>query len=153
MNNMTIEDIEVPEEMFRVIYRAWLSDPGQWTEPRLKHAVALGLLHLSNNPIVPTVNECSDISASVRQHRCADISSVRCYIEWQRRMFLKREPGITLSGDWPSSTCVECGEKMPSGQTRRCPSGGEMGTGFCTHHVPAAIRKALDLGRSEAKGE
>lgn len=98
MKNIRVEDIEVPEEMFQVIYKTWLSDPAQWTGPRLKHAVALGLMHLAENPIVPSIEEANDVgttaSAITNYSSSSKHYTVEACIEWQRRMFLKREPEL-----------------------------------------------------------
>jgi hypothetical protein len=37
--------------------------------------------------------------------------------------------------NWPESTCIECGERIPAGQIQRCEKGG-----WCKWRVPAAVR-------------
>lgn len=40
--------------------------------------------------------------------------------------------------NWPESTCVECGCKIPAGQIQRCAEGG-----YCTWRVPKALRALI----------
>lgn len=109
---LTVDQIEVPEEMFQVIYETWLRDPAQWTGPRLRHAVALGLLHLAENPIVPSSEDCQQLYQLWCKVPGNGSDSLHAPVtEWQRRMFL-REPdpvpaevrALMLSEDAPDAS-------------------------------------------------
>lgn len=45
---------------------------------------------------------------------------------------------MTENDTWPPSTCVECGEQMPSGQTKWCNRGG-----MCSHYIPHALHEHI----------
>jgi hypothetical protein len=48
---------------------------------------------------------------------------------------------------WPESTCVECGERIPSGRTQVCSRGG-----WCSWHIPAAVRERMEEMHEALKG-
>lgn len=50
------------------------------------------LLWLSENPVVPTLDQAISVASSIEPGRSADSLSVQCYAEWQRRMFLAPDP-------------------------------------------------------------
>lgn len=55
--------------------------------------------------------------------------------------------------EFPFSTCVECGRKIPAGSMQRCELTQD---GFCSWRVPAAVREFMDeaiLDNSQNKPE
>jgi hypothetical protein len=105
------------------------------------------LAYIANNPIKPSGEQSSEVADAILN---TNPTYAAYATEWQRRMFLRREPevpAIVVQGEWPSSTCVECGKKMESGRFRKCSAGGEMGSGNCTWRIPAAISEAIERGK------
>jgi len=159
VKKLTIDDIQVPEGMAEALENEGIRIGAHLShrDDRRKRMLAAALLWLAENPIVPTFEQTTHLygfkgqydKSGFEGHRDPDMASAM--VEWQRRMFLKPKPEVTLSGEWPESTCVECGQKMELGRMRKCPEGGEMGSGMCTHHVPNAIRYALELGKKAVR--
>lgn len=85
---MSEKKIKVPEGMLKAAREA----TRQWllTEVALEAA----LRWLSENPIVPTDEQYSDLSAELVKYNYSLPSMKFAAIEWQRRMFLASEPEI-----------------------------------------------------------
>lgn len=162
MDDFTIDRIAIPEQMDRAIMSCWNTcgiDPKVDSLGLVYACMRSGLLALAREPLVPSVAEVEAMDqvwdaipeSDDLPDGIADQGAWTA-IEWQRRMFLRREPELPeIVGEWPASTCVECGLKMEAGCIRKCSAGGEMGSGNCTHHVPSAIRRAMDSGKKASK--
>jgi hypothetical protein len=87
---LTVEDIEVPEGMIEAVRRTW--NGKDWKHENI---LATALLWLAQNPIVPNYTDDIEID---RAWGASSANGVRPSkfgaIEWQRRMFLKREPQV-----------------------------------------------------------
>lgn len=140
MQKLTVDDVEVPLDAVRYVSAEKSTNP-QWTE----HVLKLFALWLAENPIVPSDEALQSIADEHRRGKCSP-ENISLYVTGsQRRMFLKPAPVVPLIGEWPESTCVECGRKIPAGQIQDCALGG-----LCSHRVPAAIREAMARGKESA---
>lgn len=87
---LTIDDIEVPEGMLKVAV-AYVQDGGF---DRYRKFLAVALLYLAEHPMVPT-QEDTDASILKFDESMLEGSFAGWFAaEWQRRMFLKREPEL-----------------------------------------------------------
>lgn len=99
---LTIDDIEVPEGMIECAIGAvdylWIKAPSAWNPSQNKQsiakaAVSAALLYLAEHPIVPSDSQ--RLLMAEDFNKSGVICAVDYYsVEWQRRMFLKREPKI-----------------------------------------------------------
>ena len=96
----------VPEGMVKAAIFAWRLHPirGYPPEDAVCKAVEAALRWLSENPIVPTMEQATEMSDS--GHPCV-LDGVWYATEWQRRMFLAPEPEVHEEDK--DYVCTSCG--------------------------------------------
>jgi hypothetical protein len=82
--------IIVPEGMFTAFIGAENHDGPKWDDRVLYKMLKAALLWLSENPIVPTLEQAEYMYDGAKGSHSASIQY--CMTEWQRRMFLAPEP-------------------------------------------------------------
>jgi len=131
MEKLRIEQIEVPEGMLKAFilarYGSHASNGDSHIPGLHRMEIAAALLWLAENPIVPTDGQCEEMIQSYA--RQGDKGSRNIAIEWQRHMFLKREPEL------PAEV------KALLWSARHFPDTGSQ------HRHDEAVRKAYELGK------
>lgn len=84
-NKVSKRRVVVPEGMLKAAYKAWSDEIREGYS--LPHALELALKWLSENPIVPTIEDVGDIIAG-QSFSNYGRAAMHVAVEWQRRCFL-----------------------------------------------------------------
>lgn len=98
MSKLTVEQIEVPDFMLAAATARGYSLG--WQRVEIRAILAYSLLALAENPIVPCPEDTKHLYGYNNQYdkrgfeNHPDPTMAAAMVEWQRRMFLKREPEL-----------------------------------------------------------